>query len=566
MSNSRGVTFPDEPRGELDLALDTLVEKARDVLLVQGRLRSLLKANRAIIEHLDLAVVLERIVAAAVELVDARYGALGVVAPDGTLEQFINVGMTPEEIATIGPLPSGHGLLGALIDDPRPIRLGVLADDERSVGFPAGHPPMDSFLGVPIRVRDEVYGNLYLSNRNTGSFSEEDEQLVTALAATAGIAIENARLFAETQRRQSWSAVTTEFASALVSADYDAALPTLVGRVLQICAADVVWMLTPTPDGSDLVISTARGVDESTVQGTRVPIAGSVVAGVLEGHQARQIDDGSQTEVPLTEGRRLGPVMAVPLVVGGATQGVLLVGRLERGTRFTTSDLEMAADFASQASVAMELATARADQQRMATLKDRGRIARDLHDHVIQQLFGTGLQLQSVASSLGAGAAADAVMRSISDIDASISQIRTVIFALSTPLDNARASIRHALIDVVDELSVGSSPTPQLTFAGPVDLVVVDELADDVVAVSREAMVNVIKHAAAAHSWVALEVADGWVSLEVRDDGVGLGETDRRSGLANMVTRAVSRGGDCAIESGAGGTRVRWRVPYAVAP
>ncbi len=561
MSNSDDVTFPDALRGELDLALDTLVDKARDVLLAQGRLRALLRANQAVIEHLDLIVVLEKIVAAAVDLVGARYGALGVVAPDGSLEQFINVGMSPEEIAAVGTLPTGQGLLGAVIDNPHPIRLDVLADDARSAGFPARHPPMASFLGVPIRVRNEIYGNLYLTNQKSGRFSEEDEQLVTALAATAGIAIENARLFAETQRRQAWSVAMSEFTSALVSEQYEAALPTLADRVLQICAADVVWMLTPIPDGDDLVIATARGVDEELVQGTVLPIAGSVVAGVLEGHHARQIDDGSQTEVALSDGRRLGPVMAVPLVVAGATHGVLLVGRLERGERFSLADLDMAADFAGQASVAMELAAARADQHRMATLEDRGRIARDLHDHVIQQLFGTGLQLQVVARSLGTSAAADAVAKSVAEIDASISQIRTVIFALSTPVDQAHPSIRHALIDIVNELHTESS-TPRLTFSGPVDLVVIADLADDVVAVSREALVNVIKHAAAEHSSIELSVAAGWLTLAITDDGVGIGTPQRQSGILNMKTRAVSRGGSFDLDSDAGETRLRWRVPY----
>lgn len=561
MSNSDDVTFPDALRGELDLALDTLVDKARDVLLAQGRLRALLRANQAVIEHLDLVVVLEQIVAAAVDLVGARYGALGVVAPDGSLEQFINVGMSEEEIAAIGALPTGHGLLGAVIDNSNPIRLDVLADDSRSVGFPARHPPMASFLGVPIRVRNEIYGNLYLTDQKSGRFSLEDEQLVTALAATAGIAIENARLFAETQRRQAWSAAMSEFTSALVSEQYEAALPTLADRVLQICAADVVWMLTPTPDGDDLVIATARGVDEELVQGTILPIVGSVVASVLEGHHARQIDDGSQTEVALSDGRRLGPVMAVPLVVAGATHGVLLVGRLERGERFSLVDLDMAADFAGQASVAMELAAARSDQQRMATLEDRSRIARDLHDHVIQQLFGTGLQLQVAARSLGTSAAADAVTKSVAEIDASISQIRTVIFALSTPVDRDHPSIRHALIDIVNELHTEST-TPQLIFSGPVDLIVIGDLADDVVAVSREALVNVIKHAAAEHSSIELSVAAGWLTLGVTDDGVGIGTPQRQSGILNMRTRAVSRGGSFALDSDAGGTRLRWRVPY----
>ena len=155
-----------------------------------------------------------------------------MVSPDGTLEQFINVGMTPEQVELIGHLPEGHGLLGALIDDPHPIRVPMLSEHPRSVGFPAHHPPMASFLGVPIRVRDEVYGNLYLSNQASGEFSEDDEQLVVALAATAGIAIENARLFAETLRRQAWTAASAEITAALVSADEGNSLNILTARIL----------------------------------------------------------------------------------------------------------------------------------------------------------------------------------------------------------------------------------------------------------------------------------------------------------------------------------------------
>ena len=230
MTEGHPFSFPDDSRGELDKALDDLMTRARDVLATQGRLRALLKANRAVIEHIDLPTVLRRIVEAAVELVGAQYGALGVVAADGGLEQFINAGMSPELVREIGHLPAGHGLLGALIDDPHAIRIPELAADPRSVGFPAGHPPMSSFLGVPIRVRDEVYGNLYLSNQKSGEFSDEDEQLVTALAATAGIAIENARLFAETHRRQAWAAASAEITASLLSTD-DRATMSIVSRL-----------------------------------------------------------------------------------------------------------------------------------------------------------------------------------------------------------------------------------------------------------------------------------------------------------------------------------------------
>jgi GAF domain-containing protein len=186
----------DVPHLELDQLLTQLIERAHDVKGAQNRLRGLLRANRSVIGDLALNTVLRRIVEAACELVDAPYGAVGVIRPDGTgLEAFIHVGMEPSAVEEIGHLPEGKGLLGALIDDPRPIRLRDIRDDVRSVGFPEHHPPMRGFLGVPIRVRDEVFGNLYLASLAQGDFSVEDEELVAALAATAGVAIENARLY-----------------------------------------------------------------------------------------------------------------------------------------------------------------------------------------------------------------------------------------------------------------------------------------------------------------------------------------------------------------------------------
>jgi signal transduction histidine kinase len=562
VSDSHSIDFPDEPRGELDLALDNLVARARDVLKIQGRLRSLLRANQAIVEQLDLPVVLERIVASAVELVGAKYGALGVVAVDGSLEQFINVGMTPDQIIAIGHLPEGHGLLGALIDDPRPIRLERLSDDERSSGFPAGHPPMGAFLGVPVRVRDEVYGNLYLSNEDTRAFSAEDEQLVIALAATAGVAIENARLFAETKRRQAWSAASAEFTANLLSPENGDAVAILAGRILELSAADVVWVLLPGEDPSELVITIARGEDETSMQGSSITEIDSLAASVIRGGVPRQVEDGIDLGFRLSDGRSLGPAMAVPLMTDGLAEGVLLVARLQRGLPFAVTDLEIAADFAGQASVAMELEGARADRQRMVVLEDRGRIARDLHDHVIQQLFGTGLELQNIAGGLPMGPVSDRIIQSVTNLDATISQIRTIIFALSARASEAPTSVRHWIIDLANELAPALASTPAVSFAGPVDLIVTNDLADDVLAVAREALVNVIKHADATRTSVSLAVREGNVYLEITDDGHGFDEATRRSGVANLEHRAVSRGGVFAIESDAAGTRVLWRVPY----
>jgi len=558
MTEGHAFTFPDESRAELDKALDDLMARARDVLSTQGRLRALLKANQAVIEHMDLPVVLRRIVEAAVELVGAQYGALGVLSPEGGLEQFINVGMTPELVNHIGHLPEGHGLLGAVIEDHHPIRIPEISADPRSVGFPAGHPPMSSFLGVPIRVRDEVYGNLYLSNQASGEFSDDDEQLVTALAATAGIAIENARLFAESHRRQAWASASAEITAALLSSDDSDVMSVLVSRVLALSEADLVWLLTPTPDPAVLAIEIARGLDEENTQGTTFRLHASPGSSALDGTQARLVEDCSEFGMTLSDGRPLGPAMAFPL----SGSGVLIVGRMPGARRYTQGELDLAADFAGRASLAIELAAARAGRQRLALIEDRARIARDLHDHVIQQLFATGLELQSVAGAAPTDLARR-IAQAVINMDASISQIRTVIFALTVPATEARDNVRHSIIDLANELAPRLADTPTVTFSGPVDLVIDDDLAADVVAVTREALLNVIKHAGAQHSSIDLAVVDGEVRLQIADDGRGAGGSTRRSGVANLEHRALVRGGRFTFATGDEGTRVTWIVPFA---
>lgn len=530
----------------------------------EERLRALLRANRAVIEHIDLPVVLRRIVEAAVELVGARYGALGVVSPDGRLEQFIHVGIADDLAGQIGHLPEGHGLLGALIDNPEPIRIPELSADPRSVGFPAHHPPMHSFLGVPIRVRDEVYGNLYLSNQATGEFSEEDENLVAALAATAAIAIENARLFAETQRRQAWASASAEITATLLSNDIVDVLATLADRVLTLADADVVWVLQGQPDEGHMRVETARGIDQELISGVQVPVAGSLTASVLEGRQPRIIDDSSEYKLGLSGGRALGPVMAVPLVSQGRSTGILLVGRLRQSPHFLRSDLEMAADFAGQASLATELAVARANRERVALLEDRGRIARDLHDHVIQQLFATGMELQTIAG-VTSPEIADRLSHTVSEIDGSIAHIRTVVFALSRATSESAATVRHAIIDLATETAPNLASTPNVSFSGPVDLVVTGDLADDVVAVVRESLTNVIKHANATQTAIEIAVNGDDLTVRITDNGTGSTST-RRSGVANLDERAVRRGGHFDFSSSATGTTVTWTVPIEVAP
>jgi signal transduction histidine kinase len=561
MDHDAELSFPDAPRAELDRVLAELVDVAQGVLTTQGRLRALLRANQAVVQQLELPVVLKRIVDVAVELVDAKYGALGVIAPQGGLEQFIYVGMTPRDEEIIGHLPEGHGLLGAVIDDPRPIRLRHITDDPRSSGFPDGHPPMDSFLGVPVRVRDKVFGNLYLTEQRSGQFSADDEQLVTALAETAGFAIENARLFADTRRRQAWTTASAEITAALLSSEDSNPIELLVSRVLTLSAAHLVCVVLPTDDPAEMFVSAAKGEGEDQLLNLRFPLAGSAAASVIESRQPRILENDSVKRTLPTGDKSLGPTMAVPLIASGRILGVMIVSRRPGSTPFIDPDLEVAADFAGRATVAMELASARADRQRMVLMADRGRIARDLHDHVIQQLFATGLELQSVASAISPAHAAKAVTASVAQIDAAIAQIRTAIFALGSGTSDRHDTIRHRIIDVVNELGSALPHTPRLDFSGPVDLVMTEALAHDVIAVTREALTNVAKHAAASTASVSLTAGGGTVDLEVVDDGIGVTAPHRRSGLANLETRATARSGSCTLVSEPGRTVLTWSVP-----
>lgn len=542
----------------------------------EERLRALLHANASVVEQIDLPVVLRRIAEAAVVLVGARYGALGVISPHGGLEQFIHVGMDPEAVGEIGHLPAGHGLLGALIDDPRPIRLPHLADSPRSAGFPGHHPVMDSFLGVPIRVRDEVFGNLYLTESRNGAFSAEDEELVVALAATAGIAIENARLFAETREREAWMAASADLTARVLSLDEDDRLGALADRIRAVAKADLVSLALPagSDDTSlelteDLVVAVARGLGAETVEGQTLG-ADSLAASVLASGQPALLDPrGDDQDVlaePLWTGRNIGSVMALPLRAEDRRLGVLFIARAPGRPVYRPSDVDRAADLAGQVTVAMELASARSDQQRMLVLEDRGRIARDLHDHVIQELFATGLDLQNSASLLPRAAAAR-VLEAVDRLDGTIAQIRTVIFSLTSRARSSGETLRQRVLALAEPGATGLESTPSIAFSGPIDLLVPAGLADDVVAVAREALTNVARHAAARSVRLSVAVADGVLRLDVRDDGGGIPRHGaRRSGLVNMAERAERRGGSLSIESGPAGTVVHWSAPLTERP
>src|SRR6266516_4238880 len=264
------------PHLKLDDLLVELQSRLQAILDTRDRTQALLEAVVAVGSHLELEVVLRQIVEAAVELVSARYGALGVVGEGGRLAEFVPVGLDESQIARIHHWPEGRGLLGELITNPRPLRLGDLTTDPRSSGFPDGHPPMRSFLGVPVRIRDEVYGNLYLTEKQGGDFDEEDEALVQALAAAAGVAIENARLYAEARRQQQWLRANAEVTRRLLSGDEPGQVLALVAQqALEMSGADLVVLSLPTGDRGRLVIEHACGDGAAGALGLVLPAKGS---------------------------------------------------------------------------------------------------------------------------------------------------------------------------------------------------------------------------------------------------------------------------------------------------
>ncbi|OZB85970.1 GAF domain-containing protein [Microbacterium sp. 13-71-7] len=543
------LTFPDLPRLELEKNIAELMARAQQVLTAQGRLRSLLSATRAVSEDLDLDTVLRRIVNAAIELVGARYGALGVIDEDGLLERFIHQGISPEIVEEIGAPPRGHGLLGAVIDAGETIRIPRIADDPRSVGFPEHHPPMDAFLGVPIRVRDQTFGNLYLTDSDKPTFSHEDQEIIEALATTAGVAIENARLYAETRRRERLGTAISEITAALLSPDSVDALGIVADRVASIIPTDLVTIIVPDEDDR-LRINVARGVGARDLEGARYPAADSIAAiAIAEGRPVvGRLPD--PVDVVL---RPFGFTVAVPLITAGDTAGALCVSR--RGSTFTRTELLTITDFASQAGIAISLARAREQRQILDIVEDRGRIARDLHDHVIQRLFATALGLQGLASAHPT--VATDLDRHIEELDGAISDIRTAIFALRAH-DSATSGLRRRLLAIISDYD----PRPRISFTGPVDLVVTGDLADDLVAVVRESLANVTRHAQASSALVDVRLSDTEVMVTIEDDGVGLPAKLTPSGTANLAARAARRDGEYAIgRRPEGGTRVLWSAP-----
>lgn len=558
-------------------------EAARDSDVVTGDgLTDLLNAVLSVASGLDLRGVMERFVKVSAELTRARYGAINVLDARGASTTFVQTGMPtsiaemmsnpPHSIGVLGRIPA-HGVL--LLDD--------LTQHPAFRGFPANHPPMGSFLGAAVRVREQVYGYLYLSEKD-GGFTRADADVVVALAAAAGIAVANAQLYADAARREHWLRAGQDITTMLLSGvDEEEALEHIAATAREVAGADTAALALPGV-GGELVIELADGHAADSLIGAVMPRDGRSWAVMDEGRGLLVESLSKSRVVRVAPMRAFGPALFAPLQTSGRGVGVLIVLRRIGSAPFEPSDLVTAESFAAQAALAFVLAEARHAQDVAALLDERERIARDLHDLAIQQLFATGMQLETVRRRAARGVDPSELMGIVEDaldnVDGSVRQIRQIVYALRDP-DAATGLVERLRREAsLARTGLGFAPSFVVSLDGTVvpdgDYIEADQLdarigpdlTADVVAVVREGLANAARHAQASSVSVRVSVQGsgptGRVLVEVEDDGAGLsGRSDRRSGTGNLAARARQHGGTFSLGAtpDGRGALLSWAAP-----
>ncbi|OZE85204.1 histidine kinase [Rhodococcus sp. 15-649-2-2] len=566
MDDKHGDTGSSLPQLRLGELLAEVQDRIGRIADARVQADGLLDAMLVITSGLDLEVTLRSIVESAVELVDARYGALGVRGEGHGLSAFINYGMDEDTRVAIGPLPTGRGVLGLLVDRPNVLRLEDLSAHPESVGFPPNHPPMKTFLGVPIRVRDEIFGNLYLTEKKDGKqFTEDDEVVTKALASAAGIAIENSRLYEDSRTRQAWMEATRDIGTELLAGtDLDEVLQMVSRKALHLTGSDAAFIAVPEDtdqpfeDVTELVVTVSEGVGADRMVGAVIPIEGSSTGVAFRRRTA--LRKGRLEYKVSGVDAVFGPALISPFRVSDGVSGVLVVLRKEGNGLFDDTQLDMVSNFANQAALVMQMADATRRMHELEVLSDRDRIARDLHDHVIQRIFAAGLALQSTLQRAESEDIRKRLSRTIDDLQDTVQDIRTTIFDLQSTSHSA-TRLRQRVNSAVLELTENVDIRAVVRMFGPLS-VVDTKLADHAVAVVRETVSNVVHHAKGDTVTVTLSVGDD-MQIIVSDNGIGMPEDTTASGLSNLGARAVECGGSMNIGPGpsGSGTEVTWSVP-----
>ncbi|MFE2025383.1 GAF domain-containing protein [Streptomyces hygroscopicus] len=542
------------PQLRLDELLEGLQRQVARVRAARDRVHTLLDAVLVIGSDLELEVVLQRIVESAVSLVDARYGALGVLGEEGTIRQFLTVGVDEETIAGMGHYPRGAGILGLLIRHPEPLRLADLARHPASVGFPPGHPPMTSFLGTPVMVREQVFGNLYLTDKQgAAQFDADDEAVLRTLAAAAGVAIDNARLYEDARRRQRWLAASNELTRSLLSGtDPAAVLESFTSTVREMAGADLVTLAIPVGDGSELVIEAASGTHAERARGL---VLGAATLAAKVFASGETITSEAVSADPRAAGGsaaivELGPAFLVPLGTRDHVRGVLQVANAPGGPVFADTVIDMVIGYGNQAALALDVAEHRQDADRMLILNDRDRIARTLGRLTGQPQTSTR------------------VHQVVDDLDDTIKVIRSTIYSLREQERTRSQSLRTRLVAAMERATQTLGFPPALRMTGLLDTTVPAPHTEHLLAVTGETLTNTARHARATSVDVTVEVTGTQLRLEVADNGCGVNPaTTRRSGLANLQHRAEELGGSFSLRPNKPtGTIVEWTAPLPTTP
>ncbi|MGX9792114.1 GAF domain-containing protein [Mycobacterium sp. MMS18-G62] len=539
-----------------------------ELLAARDQMELLLRVIVQIGSDLDLDATLDRIVTAARELTGARYGAVAVRTPEGTLTSFVNEGMDVDTVRLIGHLPVGKGLLGVKLDSSDVLRLDDLTAHPAAGGFPEHHPKMRAFLGVPITIRNTVFGSLYVADdRESKSFTPSDEIGARALATAAAVAIDNAQLYERMRASAKWTNASREITTALLSGADPQLRPLklIAERARELTEAEQAIVLVPADadepaaEVDTLVVSTAVGLYAEEVTGQRVPVDDSTSGEVFRSGTPLITESFRYPIQAFTDvGER--PAIVMPLRANDTVVGVIAVARNTQQPPFEPMYLDLVSDFASHAALALTLAQSRETARELTILADRERIAHDLHDHVIQRLFAAGLDLQGTAARARSPEVTNRLNRTIDELQSTIEDIRSAIFGLQNP-PGVGDDLGRRIRDLVADLTENRDISTTLHMSGPTSAVASD-IAEHAEAVTTEAISNAVRHSGASRLIVELAVGDQLV-IDITDNGCGIpADNMRHSGLANLHRRAEAVGGTCQITTPPqGGTRIRWAAP-----